>query len=584
VSYADSIFSKFGETLTKLDKSFSGPAITVNSSVGKLYLSREFVRIALEESKTSSINNSHLQKFLEQVFNKKINRNEFSELYQFIGLGTGKITTQVGKGETIEAESLQCVICALLRSNKDKSLAEITDYICNLTDIPNYKQLENSIDIPLKLAQIQSYFSFNDLNKATHQNAESWIFSGYQVAVKLNTFLKTGNEYLFCHQNSKMGKLVKTDTIAKLVSTFKLKNLSSKPDIYNPADIFIISKNKESELNAVFKEKFTGSEESQILANYKNNVHTYKSVCFRYLQAKDLIMVSLKKATSISPGLTLVGTAQVNAFPHFKDTVDNYTIFLKKMYEQRHDPTVMQRMIESLVNIIDIDYKDTTVTYNVLFDLKWNNENVNVSYDVELLSMGTYQNTFNIKKRVGATAFYGGIGFDGLSEILQSYSQFRKFTEELMEIRSSVFKELSPEPPPSSLIKLGFVYKKKDLEQTEKLLGPELFQEFLVRCILRFTELARKSPPNREALKYDSLEKYTKTQAMWLFTKPEFKGWLNSYFKKQIALTIYGVSAKKGGKIFEPDPSRLEDPIKKEYVPISAFKELVIPPHIVVGQ
>lgn len=552
--------------------------ITIDTTKEIIYLRREVIRRGSRLSADEVITPAHLKQFLSETFG---NATIAKDINLDVRMGTGKNSSKSGSGETIANECLQCIVSAMMQEFPTYSLAETIDFVADLDSGSLQGKIAPSIDIPLSIIDVHRMYLCSDTsNNTLKQNAESWIASSYWTAHALQKFFR-GKDYIYAHQNSETGALLKTNSIAKIVSAFDLSAISSKPDVYNPADIFVISRGYRDQILGEFNTWIVNASDSDILDNYRKNRNTYKSITFRHLRTRNLGFVSLKKATASNPGLKLIATTETSAFPEFAKNLDNYTLFLRKLQELNGDTSKMHQMIESLVNIIGVNYKDSTVTYEVQFDLRWNDQLIDLDVEPEKLSMGTYHNTFNMKKRAGATAFYGGIGFDGLDKLLKTYRNYNMVMQELVAIRKSIWNELSPDTSmPMSLQQPTFVYKKKDLQDAGTILGKDLFQEFLIRHIIAVTQLARKTPPNRQELERDTWEKYSKTQALWLFTRPGFHGWLTDLFKKQIALTIYGVAAKKGGVIFEA----AEQPGKSPKITQSAFKEFTIPPHIVVGQ
>jgi hypothetical protein len=396
---------------------------------------------------------------------------------------------------TFNQEILQCAALSFFIHKSNAKNKDFFAYIENFADGEDpdsiLKSVHGEYDIKTNLGVFHT----------SKPSGVSWVRSSIDIARFLIQKLKLNKNFEIHHQKSKFGKLIKDDCIKKIVTALETKNISDKPDVYNPSDIWIVDKNQE---NNIRKELGTHiiSKKANIVANYTTNKNTYKSIINRFFIRKKLFQISLKKsgtaslkideqykniskASPIGIGYKIVGTMM--NYESNKMDIDPYTkfVFAFDNVLQEGNRAKIMKFIEDLVDIKKLNYKDEVLQPNLIFHLNY--EGVDIEGGgIEKWKLDTPGDTFNMQK-IGGTAWSGGLNTNGVHQILENYQQYKPIFKEVIDKRIDAYKNISSDIPNevnNILSKNELIYKTKDLSAIrESLLTTNQYIHFLVKSI-----------------------------------------------------------------------------------------------------
>jgi hypothetical protein len=401
---------------------------------------------------------------------------------------------------TFNQEILQCAALAFFINMPNASNGDFIDYLENFY---NGQDPENILD------SIKAQYNIKTHLGVFHTSSDagrSWVRSAIDIARFLINKLHLNTNFQIHHQKSKFGYFIKDECTKKIYTALDTKNISNKPDVYNPTDLWIVNKNYE---RTIRKELGTYiiSKKANIVGNYATNQHTYKSILDKYYENDQLFQISLKKAkgstisidedyrnrttaTGLSVGYKIVGTLM--KFQQRKADIDPYTKFLlafDQVLTEGNKPNIL-KFINDLVDIKKINYRDETLQPNLIFELNY--EGVNIEDGgTERWKLDTPGDTFNMQKS-GGTAWSGGLNTNGIHQILTNYSDYNQIFKEVQTLRKGAFMEiykgLTNESNMPGEIKTIFekseiIYMQKDLMKIKQYLNNDAYIRFLVRAV-----------------------------------------------------------------------------------------------------
>ena len=409
----------------------------------------------------------------------------------------------IHKGYTTNTFNQEMIQCAALAFFMMKPKASNGDFIDYLENFYNGQDPDNILDSVKAQYSIRSHLGvFHTSSDA----GKSWVRSAIDIARFLINKLSLKKNFEIPHKKFKFGYFIKDECTKKVYTALDTKNISNKPDVYNPTDLWIVNKNHEREIRRELGTHII-SKKANIVGNYATNEHTYKSILDKYYEKDWLFQISLKKAkgstvnidedyrnrttaTGLSVGYKIVGT--VMKFQQRREDIDPYTKFLlafDQVLTEGNRSKIMQ-FISDLVDIKKINYKDETLQPNLIFELNY--EGVNIEGGgTEKWKLDTPGDTFNMQKS-GGTAWSGGLNTNGIHQILTNYADYNQVFREVQTLRKSAFMEIykgltndntMPAEIKSILEKSEIIYMQKDLTKIQNNLNKEAYIRFLVRAI-----------------------------------------------------------------------------------------------------
>jgi hypothetical protein len=394
---------------------------------------------------------------------------------------------------TFRQELLQCVALAYFIKNSGTTNEDFFNYLENFSDD---KDPESILSIVYVDCDIKGDLG---IYHNTSPAANTWVKSSIDIARFLISKLNLNSNYEIYHHKSKFGKLIKDDCLTKIATKLNSKIISSKPDVYNPTDIWIIEKNSKTDIENELK-KYIIDKDVNIVGNYSANENTYRTIIEKYYIKKKIYQISLKKSKTANNiinseylasknkltgiGFKIIGM-NANADRRIED-IDPYTKFLLAFDQVLNEgnETKIMKFIEDLVKINKLNYKDEVLQPNLIFELNYNNVKIPHS-EIEKWKLDTPGNTFNMQK-IGGTSWSGGLNTNGVHHILTNYPKYNKIFSNLKAIRLNSYKEIQTDP--SSIVtnilnKSEIVYKQSDLKKIKDDLGNTLYLYFLARSI-----------------------------------------------------------------------------------------------------
>lgn len=418
-------------------------------------------------------------------------------------------------------------------------------------------------------------------------NLDAEIKSAYLTAEILKTTPILGNlsQYTIYDQSSKFMKIVKDDALNNTLKALELPS-SIGADILSSIDIILVKSNKENTILSDFETHISGKDVDNMtilnnLAFGDKGKNTFRTLTNKYFFDKDMVGISLKKVPSNrSANVKIVGTV-AGARGELKLFLDPYTEFLAKV-EQVKSRAELYKLVDDLVDVTKIMPTDPRAVFVVEFKLNY--KNVDISSDVVKIGLEIGRSGFNASTP-GQIGFVGGASYAVTLPILQRYPRYNQMVREIISIREKAFnyavdlkkvpKNLQSEHKKAlSIVKKNVLvlydasdnniikdFCKKYDEATRN--TKDSFQEYRIGVSKLCKNKPLTSPHgklkdlNTESFQtngtkvgsYVSLHNdYVHSQGLWMYTRQGED--LKKFFKKQISLTLYGIMAKKGSKVF----------------------------------
>ena len=471
------------------------------------------------------------------------------------------------KGYTTNTFNQEMIQCAALAFFIKKPSASNGDFIDYLEYFYNGQDEDDVLDLVKAEYNIKTHLGvFHTSSDA----GKSWVRSSIDIARFLINKLNLNANYQIHHQKSKFGRFVKDECTKKVYTALDTKNISNKPDVYNPTDLWIVNKNHEREIRRELG-TYIMSKKANIVGNYATNEHTYKSILDKYYEKDWLFQISLKKAkgstvtidddyrnktsaSNLSVGYKIVGTAM--KFEQRKADIDPYTKFLlafDQVLQEGSKPKILG-FINDLVDIKKINYRDETLQPNLIFELNY--EGVNVEGGgTERWKLDTPGDTFNMQKS-GGTAWSGGLNTNGIHQILTNYNDYNQIFKEVQTLRKAAFQEVYkgltnenaiPGEIKSLLDKSEIIYKQADLKKIKDNLNNAAYIKFLVSAVQRLSR-----PYRGELAKYGI---HGENEALQLTKKEKTVTITKKGEEKEVTKTVSAL--KKGQTITKLRTKRL---------------------------
>ena len=418
------------------------------------------------------------------------------------------------KTNTFNQEMIQCAALAFFIKKSSASNGDFIDYL------ENFYNGQDPDDV---LDSVKAQFITKSHLGVFHTSSDagrSWVRSSIDIARFLIDKLNLTNNFEIHHQKSKFGYFIKDECTKAVYTALDTKNISNKPDVYNPTDLWIVNKSHEREIRRELGTHII-SKKANIVGNYATNEHTYKSILDKYYEKDWLFQISLKKAkgsttkidedyrsknsgSNLSVGYKIVGTLM--KFEQRKADIDPYTKFLLAFDQllQEGNKSKIMGFINRLVIIKKVNYRDETLQPNLVFELNYEGVNVEGG-DVERWKLDTPGDTFNMQKS-GGTAWSGGLNTNGVHQILTNYQDYNQIFKEVQTLRKSAFMEIYkgltnenaiPGEIKSLFDKSEIIYKQNDLKKIKDRLNNDAYIRFLVSAIERLS-----NPYRGELAKY----------------------------------------------------------------------------------
>lgn len=414
-------------------------------------------------------------------------------------------------------------------------------------------------------------------------NLDAEIKSAYSTAEILkNTSILGGlSQYVIYDQSSRFMKIVKDDALNNTLKALDLPS-SIGADILSSIDIILVKSNKENIILSDYENHISGSNVDNMtilnnLAFGDKGKNTFRTLTNKYFFDKDMVGISLKKVPSNrKANIQIVGTV-AGARGDLKIFLDPYTEFLAKV-EQVKSNAELYKLIDSLVEVTRIMPTDPRAYF--VAEFKLNYKNVDISDKIVKIDLQIGRSGFNAStpEQMG---FIGGASYSVTLPILQRYPRYNQMVREIISIREKAFnfavdEKKVPENLKSDYRKAITTAKKNTLvlydssdnniiknfcEKYDEAIKnkKDSFQEYRIAVSKLCKNKSLKSPHGPLA----SLDKknfsitgvpktlhndYVHSQGLWMYTRQGED--LKKYFKKQISLTLYGIMAKKGSKVF----------------------------------
>lgn len=419
------------------------------------------------------------------------------------------------------------------------------------------------------------------------------IKSAYSTALILKNTPIVGslNQYEIHDQGSDFMKIVKDDSLNNTLRALKLpKDIGS--DILSSVDIILVRTNKKNIIEKDFLDNISGSDvdDMQILNNLahgKTGQNTYRTLTNKYFSNKDMIQISLKMVPpNRSANIQIVGT--IKGAEGLEMYLDPYTEFLAKVSELKSKAELF-KLVDDLVEIEKIMPTEPRAVFVVQYKLNY--QKVDISDKIVKIGLEIGRSGFNASTPT-QKGFVGGASYLVTLPILQKYPRYNQMVREVISIREKAFKyavDLKKLPDNlkseyNSTLKIAkkntlVLYDKIDNEKIKEFCKKydnsisnrkDSFQEYRIAVSKLCKNKSLNSPHgslldlNKESFLTTGTPKtlhndYVHAQGLWMYTRQGED--LKKYFKKQISLTLYGLMAKKGAKIFY---SKLKDVITED--------------------
>jgi hypothetical protein len=416
-------------------------------------------------------------------------------------------------------------------------------------------------------------------------------------AVEKSTIVSRLSQYIFYDQSTSFMKTVKDDALEKTVKTLDLpKDVGS--DILSSIDILMVKKSKENSILADFEKNITNSSVTEMdilnnLAYGKNGQNTFRTLTNKYFDSRDMIGISLKKASPNKiASLKIIGT--IAGARGLEIYLDPYTEFLGRI-SRIQNRTELYKLIDKLVEIDKITPTDGRTYFSVNFKLKY--KDIDISDKIVKVDLQIGRSGFNAAESL-QLGFVGGSSYAVTLPVLKKYPRYNQMVREIISIREKAFnfvidkKNITKDIQDSynealKKVKLNelVLYNTNDNEQIRKFCEEyddktknkkDSYQQYRISVsklcknktltspdgiLATLDKKSNKTTGTPKTLQND----YVHAQGLWMYTRNDEK--LKDFFKQQICLTLYGIMSKKGGKIFYSNNKEMisEDAFAREF-------------------
>lgn len=451
-----------------------------------------------------------------------------------------------------------------LYSSEKAALAKDTSYVLSAfkKDFPEGKKYSSEDGGPTKL--------------------DAEIKSAYLTAEILQNTPILGNlsQYQIYDQASNFMKIVKDDALKNTLNALKLpKEVGS--DILSSIDIILVKTTKERSIVKDFEDNISGNiDEMTILNNLAygdKGKNTFRTLTNKYFFDKDMVGISLKKVpTNRKANIKIIGTI-AGARGELKLYLDPYTEFLGKVSTIK-SRAELYKLIDDLVEVTEIKPTEPRAYFSVNFKLNY--KDVDITDQVVKINLQIGRSGFNAAEG-GKLGFVGGASYAVTLPILQRYPRYNQMVREVKSIREKAFNFAVDKSKVPTNLKSDYnkailsvnkntlvLYENSDnqvikdfCEKYDSATGnrKDSFQEYRMGVSKLCKNKSLKTTDNllkaldTKSFKTTGVPKtlhndYVHAQGLWMYTRQ--KEDLKKYFKKQIALTLYGIMSKKGAKVF----------------------------------
>lgn len=408
------------------------------------------------------------------------------------------------------------------------------------------------------------------------------IKSAYLTAKKLKESNIVGNlsQYMFFDQSTDFMQIVKDDALKKTLDSLDLPG-SIGSDILSSVDVIAVKKSKVNDILKEFKDNITDS--SVTTMDILNNLawgnrgrNTFRTLTNKYFASKDMVGISLKKTSATKADISIVGT--VSGAQGFEIYLDPYTEFLARASSMNRKELydLISEMVE-IENIDDNKIADGRTYFSIIYTLNY--KKVNITDKLAKFDLQIGRTGFNAKP-FGKGAFVGGASYSVSTPIMKKYSKYNSMIAEIISIRNKAFDFAVNQRNIPSRIKSDYNSALREIRKKELVLyddasnniikdfcakydtltnnSKDSFQEYRIGVSKLCKNKTLTSPHgNLATLDKNSMLKnkkeilqndYVHAQGLWIYTKNDRD--MQNFLKKQITLSLYGLMAKKGAKVF----------------------------------
>jgi len=322
----------------------------------------------------------------------------------------------------------------------------------NLNLLSYRHNLGKSFPFRKTINEFKTKYSKKD-NKIT---ANSTVQKVYDVALTLYDSQVIGQNwsiYEFLDQTDSFTMTVKDAALNRIKDVF---GLSFKLDMLASFDVFIVNKNKKTEILNDINTNIINADDATILKNYCLNRHTYRTILNRYFYSssntRSLVPVSLKLPGTIEQKkyINIIGTQRVKK--EVSDYIDPYTKFM--VLALSSTPQQLKSLIENLIKIeygqFKVSPKVLTWELPVTFRYKVAAQKVfgrdaepmsDINYKIVFLAQG-YGAGWNGFVQVGhqGPPWTGGGGVSTFEHFYEQYSEYSTVIRKLVNMRMRAFK------------------------------------------------------------------------------------------------------------------------------------------------
>lgn len=416
-------------------------------------------------------------------------------------------------------------------------------------------------------------------------------------ALKSSSIVGVLSQYIFCDQSTDFMKTVKNHALEKTVRALDLpKDVGS--DILSSVDIIMVRKSKMNNILEDFDNNITGSNVTHMdilnnLARGKLGQNTFRTLTNKYFASKDMIGISLKKASpNKNASIKIIGT--ISGAAGLEIYLDPYTEFLGRA-SQITKRKELYDLIDQLVEIKDIKMDYGRTYFSVNYELRY--KDIDISDKIVKLDLQIGRSGFNAAES-GKLGFVGGASYAVTLPILKKYSRYNTMVNEVMSMREKAFNFVVDKRKVPTKLQTNYnaafrkvrmkelvLYNASDnqpikdfCEEYDKAIRntKDSYQQYRIAVAKLCKNKSLTSPDgllatlDKNNMKVTGTPKtlqndYVHSQGLWMYTRnnADFKNFL----KKQISLTLYGLMSKKGAKVFLSSNKEMlmEDAFVKEF-------------------